>query len=59
MRLKEILESTTSGAIATSATPVGVVQTRSGGNLLSGKYINTPFTGAIKNSRKKRANRQS
>lgn len=50
MRWREIQESmgaTTSGGIATVAMPLGVVQTRNGGNFFSGaKYTNdlTPNT---------------
>lgn len=59
MKVREILEnvSTSSGSIATA--PSGIMtQTRNGGNLLSGKYTNTPFTGQLKKQRKNRACRQ-
>jgi hypothetical protein len=59
MRIREILESatTSSGSIATVASPL-MAQSRDGGNLLSGKYTNTPFTGQLKKQRKNRARRQ-
>ena len=51
MNSKQFLESTTSGSVATVATPVGKTQTRGkgiypnekGGNLLTGKKTNKKF----------------
>jgi hypothetical protein len=42
MRIREIMETTTAGSIATVSMPVGAVQTRNGGSLLSGKYSTDP-----------------
>lgn len=40
MRAYEIMESSTvSGSVATVAMPIGGVQTRSSGSLLTGKYV--------------------
>ena len=40
MRAYEIMESSTvSGGVATVAMPMGGVQTRNGGSLLTGKYV--------------------
>lgn len=40
MRAREfIAETTTSGAVATVAMPLGAVQTRNGGSFFSGKYV--------------------
>ena len=44
---------TSSGAIATVATPMGM-QTRNGGSFFSGKYTNDPFPNTPKRMRKKR-----
>lgn len=38
MRFREIQESTTSGSVATVATPLGATQTR-GGSFFAGKYV--------------------
>ena len=43
MRIKEIMENTVSGSIATVAMPMGEMQTRSGDSFFSGKYTNDPF----------------
>ena len=40
--MREIMETTTAGSIATVSMPVGAVQTRNGGSLLSGKYSTDP-----------------
>ena len=63
MKVNEILESasvggTSSGSVATVATPLGT-QSRSGGSMLSGKYTTdaTPNTPA-EYKRKNRARRQ-
>ena len=58
MRFKEILENasvgaTSSGAIATVASPMGM-QTRNGGSFFSGKYTNEPFPNTPKRYKKKR-----
>ena len=58
MKITDIFESTTSGAIATSATPMGATQTRGkgiypnekGGNLLTGKKTNKKYANSIKES---------
>jgi hypothetical protein len=58
MNSKQFTESTTSGAIATVATPVGKTQTRGkgiypnekGGNLLTGKKTNKKFANTVKES---------
>ena len=42
MKMREIMETTTAGSIATVSMPVGAVQTRNGGSLLSGKYSTDP-----------------
>ena len=47
MRAYEIMENasvggTSSGSVATVATPLGGVQTRNGGSMLSGKYSTDP-----------------
>ena len=44
MRASEfITETTTSGAIATVAMPIGQPITRSSGSMFTGKYTNDPF----------------
>jgi hypothetical protein len=40
--MREIMETTTAGSIATASMPVGATQTRNGGSLLSGKYSTDP-----------------
>jgi hypothetical protein len=42
MKMREIMETTTSGSIATVSMPLGATQTRNGGSLLSGKYSTDP-----------------
>jgi hypothetical protein len=42
MKMREIMETTTAGSIATVSMPVGATQTRNGGSLLSGKYSTDP-----------------
>ena len=42
MKMREIMETTTAGSIATVSMPVGNVQTRNGGSLLAGKYSTDP-----------------
>lgn len=43
MRAHEIMEnSTVAGSVATVSMPLGGIQTRSGGSLLSGKYSTDP-----------------
>ena len=42
MKMREIMETTTAGSIATVSMPVGAVQTRNRGSLLSGKYSTDP-----------------
>lgn len=55
MRASEfITETTTSGAIATVAVPMGQPITRSGGSMFAGKYTNDPFPNTPKRMRKKR-----
>lgn len=46
MRFEEIVESTTSGSVATVASPMGKVQKR-GGNLLSGKKTNKKYANSV------------
>ena len=46
MRFEEIVESTTSGSVATVASPMGSVQKR-GGNLLSGKKTNKKYANSV------------
>jgi hypothetical protein len=55
MRFKEIIESagaTCSGGIATVATPIGGMQTRNGGSLLTGKYTTDPTPNTPKRMKK-------
>lgn len=55
MRFKEIIESagaTCSGSIATVATPIGGMQTRNGGSLLTGKYTTDPTPNTPKRMKK-------
>lgn len=55
MRAREfVVETTTSGAIATVAMPMGAPITRSGGSFFTGKYTNDPFPNTPKRSKKKR-----
>ena len=42
MKMREIMETTTAGSIATVSMPLGGVQTRNGGSLLAGKYSTDP-----------------
>jgi hypothetical protein len=39
MKMREIMETTTAGSIATVSMPVGATQTRNGGSMLTGKYV--------------------
>lgn len=59
MRAKEFIsETTTSGSIATVATPIGPMQTRTpGGSFFTGKYTADPYPNTPK--RMKRKNRAS
>jgi hypothetical protein len=58
MKISDIYESTTSGSVATVATPMGGTQTRGkgvypnqkGGNLLTGKKTNKKYANSIKES---------
>lgn len=55
--IKESAGGTCSGGIATVATPIGPMQTRSGGSFFSGKYTNDSFPNTpdwIKKTKKKR-----
>jgi hypothetical protein len=59
MKIREIFEtaSTTAGAIAVAAQPMGMIS-RSGGSLLSGKYTTAPTPNTpLEYKRKKRARR--
>ena len=37
--MREIMETTTAGSMATVSMPLGGVQTRNGGSMLTGKYV--------------------
>jgi hypothetical protein len=39
MKMREIMETTTAGSIATVSMPLGGVKTRNGGSMLTGKYV--------------------
>jgi hypothetical protein len=39
MKMREIMETTTAGSMATVSMPLGGVQTRNGGSMLTGKYV--------------------
>lgn len=64
MNSKQFLESTTSGSVATVATPVGKTQTRGkgiypnekGGNLLTGKKTNKKYANSVNESTHKHSN---
>lgn len=52
MKINDIYESTTAGAIATVATPMST-QTRKGGNLLTGKKTNKKYANSVNESKMK------
>lgn len=58
MRAYEIMENasvggTSSGSVATVATPLGGVQTRNGGSMLTGKYSTDPTPNTPKEYKRK------
>jgi hypothetical protein len=64
MKIREIMENasvggTGSGAIATVATPIGGMITRSGDSFFSGKYTNDPFPNTPKRMRQNKGKKNA